>query len=542
MGLGGCVALLLWGIHMVGAAAQRALGGRLRLLLARSLRNRLAAFAAGLGITALLQSSTATALLTTSLVAGGLVDLVPGLAVMLGANVGTTLIVQAASFDVAASYPALLLAGVIAHQRGRRIAVREAGSALVGLGLALLALHLLTDIMRPVESAQSVRDLLHAVTGDPLLNVVLAGLLAWAAHSSVAAVLFIMSLAGSGAVQPDAAVAMVIGANLGSALNPLFAALGSEEPAAKRLAAGNLATRLAGCAVFLPFADRVAPALAWIDMSPARAVADFHVLFNLVLATLFIGLLPVVARTLGALVPDRVAASDPGLPRYLDEAALATPAVALSNASREVLRMADFVEAMLRGSQDGFRHDDRDRLAAVSRMDDTLDRLFGAVQRYLGAIPREALSPAEAQRLADVLAFAINLEHVGDIVDKNLIELARKRIVRSLRLSGEDRERIDAMHARVLDHMQLSVTVLMTGDPAAARRLVEAKEQFRKLERQATERHVAQMRSGLATAIEASALQLDVTRDLKRIDSHIAATAYGLLEQSGQLRTSRLAG
>ncbi len=535
----GEVALLLWGIHMISSGAQRALGSNLRHVLAIGLRSRGRAFLTGIGVTAVLQSSTATALIVTSFAAGGTVDLVPALAVMLGANVGTTLIVQAVSFDISIIYPALIFLGVLAYRRGRRSVVRDIGTAVIGVGLLLLALHLLIDTMRPVETSLALRDLMRAVTADPALNVILAAALSWAAHSSVAAILFVASLAGAGVITPEASLAMVLGANLGSALNPLLEGLGPDR-SKLRLPVGNLINRIVGCALALPAIPYIAPILTDLGETPARLAADFHLAFNLVMAALFIGVLPWIARVLTRLLPDTIATGDPGAPLYLDEAALETPTVAVSNASREVLRMADIVAAMLRGSQEAFHRDDRDKIAAVVRMDDRVDRLYGAIQRYLGAMRHEILNEEEARRVSQILALAINLEHVGDIIDKNLMELASKRITNQLKLPAELLADIDDMHARLLDHLQLAVAVFMFGDVHAARRLVEEKEQFRDIERAATQQHFVHMRSGRPGEVETSALQLDITRDLKRIEAHIAATAYGLLEQSGELRTSRL--
>ncbi len=536
----GEAALLLWGIQMIGSAVQRGFGGGLRTLLLVGLKGRFRAFLAGLSVTALLQSSTATAMLATSFAAGGAVDLTAALAVMLGANVGTTLIVQAVSFDVSAVYPALILVGVVLHRRGRRAATRDGGAALVGLGLVLLSLHLLVATLKPLEASQGLREILHLLTGDAFLCLVLAALLSWAAHSSVAAMLFVMSLAEAGVISPAASIAMVLGANLGSALNPLAGALGGS-PARLRVPVANLANRLIGCALVLPFVAPVAALLAPAGTSPALAAANFHLLFNLAAAALSIGTLPLQAAALRKLFPDQPRTADPGAPLHLDEADLETPTVALANATREVLRMAEAVESMLRGSRDAFRRSDAEAIAAIRRQDDVVDRLFRAIQRYLGAIRQEGLGETEGRRLADTLSLAINLEHVGDIVDRNLMDLAVRRLKHGLTFAPEERAALDDMHERLLDHLRLALAVFMSGDMAAARRLVAEKEKFRDLERAATERHVVRMRAGAQESLDASALQLDVTRDLKRIEAHIAATAYALLERQGGLRSTRLA-
>ena len=287
--LGG-VALLLWGLHMVLSGVLRAFGPDLRRYLGKALRNRFTAFGAGLGLTALLQSSTATGLMTTSLAADGAVSLVPALAIMLGANVGTTLIVQILSFNIAAAAPALFIIGLITFRAGGQSLTRALGRIAIGLGLTLLALHILVDTLAPAEQAPAVRVLLGAITHDPVLCVVIAAALTWAVHSSVAVVLLVMSLAYSNFITAEAALALVLGANLGSAINPLLEGGTSGDPASRRLPLGNLINRLAGILIALPLLPFIARELTALQPDVAKMTAEFHLLFNVVLAAIFIGL------------------------------------------------------------------------------------------------------------------------------------------------------------------------------------------------------------------------------------------------------------
>ena len=269
----GGVALLLWGLHMVHSGILRAFGSDLRHLLSKALGNRFAAFAAGLGLTAVLQSSTATGLMTASFASEGLVGLVPALAIMLGANVGTTLIVQVLTFNVAAAAPVLFLVGLVAFRGGSRTRVRNLGRAAIGLGLILLALHILLDTLAPAEHAPGVRTLLDAITGDPVLCIVIAAALTCAAHSSVATVLLIMSLAYSHFITPAAALALVLGANLGSAINPVIEGTHRGDPASYRLPTGNLLNRLIGIALITPFLRPIADAMIAVLPDPAKMTA-----------------------------------------------------------------------------------------------------------------------------------------------------------------------------------------------------------------------------------------------------------------------------
>jgi phosphate:Na+ symporter len=538
--LAGGIALLLWGLHMVQSGILRAFGADLRRFLGVALKSRFTAILAGLGITALLQSSTATGLMTAAFVGDGLVALVPALAIMLGANVGTTLIVQVFSFDVAWLAPVLLVIGVIAFNRGTRTVIRDLGRVVIGLGLMLLSLHILLDTLAPAENAPAVRALLAAATTMPVLNIIFGAALAWAAHSSVAVVLLVMSLSYSNFITPVAALALVIGANLGSAINPLIEGGGLNNPVARRLPLGNLINRLVGCALVLPLLEPITVAMRTLDSNPVRMLADFHTLFNLALAVLFIGPLPAFARLLEWLVPEPDASTDPSAPIYLDAAAISTPSLALTCAARETLHMGDLIETMLRRSIDALMTDDRRLVIEIERMDNLVDRLHEAIKLYVTKITRESLDEAESRRAMEIIACAINFEHVGDIIDKNLMELATKKIKNRLSFSDSGAAELQAFHRRVLDSLKLAFTVFMSGDVKVARQLVEEKVVIREAERAAAENHLERLRNGLTASVETSSLHLDILRDLKRIYSHICAIAYPVLEATGDLRPSRL--
>jgi phosphate:Na+ symporter len=544
--LAGAVALLLWGVHMVQTGIQRAYGPDLRRLLGTALNHRLAAFLAGLGVTAVLQSSTATGLMVTGFAAGGAVALVPALAVMLGANVGTTLIVQVLSFDVAAVAPALILIGVLLFRRAGATRARDLGRVAIGLGLMLMALHQLVSTITPFEDTTSLRMVLGAITTQPMLDVLVAAALTWAAHSSVAVVLLVMSLAAKGVVPPDAAFALVLGANLGTAVNPVLEGVSGDDPVARRLPVGNLLNRLLGCLLGLVLLDRLGVLMVRLDADPARAVADFHTLFNLVLAVVFLPVLGPFGALLRRLLPARVEAEDPSRPRYLDQAALENPAIALASASREALRMADALEAMLAGAGEVLGTTDRKRIGDVRRLDDVLDRLNRAIRDYLSELDPEALSEADHRRLNEILVFTTNLEAAGDVIDRDVMGHLAKRLKRGLPMPPAEKVEARRLLERLAATARAAAAVFMTEDARAARLLVAEKEAFRDLEASATVAHFAGLRArtgqeGGAEAVEGSALHLDLLREFKRLNSHlVAAAAYPVLEGQGELLASRL--
>lgn len=535
----GAAALLLWGTRMVRTGLLRAYGVGLRRLIRISLSNRFKSFLAGLCVTGILQSSTATALIVASFAGRGLVETAPALAVMLGADLGTTLVAQVLSLDIGWLSPMLILAGVATYLCVQASAYREVGRVAIGLGLMLLALRLILAAAAPLEKAAILRELLGALGDEGLIAVLLAALLSWMAHSSLAIVLLVMSLAGAGVLGLPLACALVLGANIGSTL-PALAATYADGPSARRVAVGNFLFKLVGCLAVLPLVGAAVPLLEQLQASPGRVVVNFHTAFNLGLGAAFILLTNVMAQLTMRLLPDRPVKADPGRPRHLDRSTLDTPGLALACAAREALRMGDLVEAMLRDAFDVFRSGDRRKLARVERKDDVVDRLHEAIKLFVTDVTREPLSPDESRRAAEILLLTTNLEHIGDIIDKSMIELAGKKIRHHLQFSDEGRAELDALYARVSGNLKLALGVFVSGDVTIARRLVEEKVAVREAERQAAESHLGRLRAGRRESIDSSALHLDILRDLKRIHSHLCAVAYPLLDDAGQLHRSRL--
>jgi phosphate:Na+ symporter len=524
---------------MVRTGVMRAYGGDLRRVIGKALRRRMAAFGAGLGVTGILQSSTATALITASFAERGLMATAPALAVMLGADVGTSLVVQALSFRFSWLSPVLVLVGVVTFMVGKSSRQRDLGRAAIGLGLMLLALHSIVDTTAPIRESATLETMLAALAGEPLLAFVVAAALTWLAHSSVAIILLIVSLAAAGLIPLGLALVFTLGANLGGAIPPVLATWRGQV-SARRVTFGNLTFRLIGCLLVLPFVGLLLPELLALDSQPARAVANFHTAFNLALAIVFLPLVGPAARIVEKLLPDQIATEDPGTARYLDQTALGTPPLAIAAAARETLRMGDTLERMLRDTLRVFETDDRNLAAAVSRNDDIVDKLHEAIKLYLTQVSQENMGEQESRRSMEIIAFTTNLEHVGDIIDKNLIELATKKIKNRLRFSEEGSRDIFALYGQVLDNLKLALAVFIAGDVRMARQLLEQKVRFRDLEREAADRHLERLRGGRAESIETSSLHLDILRDLKRINSHLTSVAYPILEQTGELQKSRL--
>jgi phosphate:Na+ symporter len=253
------------------------------------------------------------------------------------------------------------------------------------------------------------------------------------------------------------------------------------------------------------------------------------------MAVIFIGLLDVLAALLKKAFPDRPQETDPSRPRYLDESALATPSLALADAARETLHMGDHVEIMLRKVMAAIMTNDRALVDQVSRMDNSVDSLDEAIKLYVTKLTRGSLDEREGQRAMEIISFAINLEHIGDIIDKNLSELATKKIKRRFQFSPEGAEELSTFHKRTMDSLRIAFGVFMSGDVNEARKLLAEKALLRNAELAATERHLDRLREGRPESIETTSLHLDVLRDLRRIHSHVCSVAYPVLDAAGEL-------
>ena len=539
LGLLAAVALLVWGTHIVRTGLLRVYGANLRRVLAKSVRNRCVALLAGIGVTGLLQSSTATALIVSSFVGQNLISTAAALAIMLGADIGTSAMVQVFSLDLSWLSPAAILIGVVLFLSRQNTAAGQLGRVSIGFGLIILALQLILDIARPLTASAGVQVLFATLSGDAMLDMLLAALITIVAYSSLAVVLLTATLAAAQIIPLEVAIALVLGANLGSGLLAVLTTIGAA-PEARRIPLGNLLFRLIGCVLALPFIGYVIPLLAAFDPAPLRLTVNFHLLFNIALATLGIFAINPVARLTEHLLPSRPRPDDPAKPRHLDAVALDTPALAISCAAREAMRIADVVETMLVGVMDVIQRKDRELSRRLRAMDDTVDKLYTAVKLYLTQISREALEETESRRWTDIISFTINMEQIGDGVERILRDLEDKLIKRGASFSDAGMAEIVELHSRLVANLRLAMSVFLNGELKGAQALIAQKVEFRARELAFAGSHLQRLAWNTPESIETSSLHLDLISEMKRINSHLCSVAYPILESAGVLSPSRL--
>ncbi|MDI1228234.1 MAG: Na/Pi cotransporter family protein [bacterium] len=536
----GGVCLLLWGVGMVSTGLNRAFGTTLRRLISNSTSNRFKAFGTGIVVATLLQSSTAASMIVSSFAARNVITITSAIAVMLGADVGTTLAAQIISFDIKWLVPVLLFAGYVITKVWDESHYKHIGRALVGLALIFISLGVIRDVASPIGQEEGLKVLIEPLATQPILAIVIAALFTWLVHSSLGTVLLFMSFVQAGIIPVGLGLILVLGANIGGAIAPVIMTL-RDIPAGRRVPLGNLMMRGMGAIIFLPFmASIVAPFIAHLDPDPARQLVNFHTFFNIMVAIGFLPFIGPMTKLSEIILPDRAREEDESLPRYLDPTAFTTPPAALACVARETLRVSDVVQRMMRDTLEAFRTNNTHLVQGIRDQEAIVDSLYEAIKNYLARLSSYPLDKHESKRYMQILTFSTNLEHIGDIIDKNLMEMASKKIRNQDNFSRQGFAEISDLHHRVMDNMNLAQNVFMTGDVKMARKLFEEKVVLRNQEMMAAESHFKRLSQGVAETIATSSLHLDILRDLRRINSYVSLIAYPILEEANELKTTRL--
>lgn len=532
----GAVALLLFGLAQVKDGVSRAFGARLRTGLATGTRGGLRSFLSGLVATIALQSSTATALMTASFVERDLIRPRMAQIILLGANVGTAITAWIVATGIEWLSPLLILSGIVLY-RGRSSTRQGGGAALIGIGLMLLSLNLLSLATEPMRASPALAAFISLLDGALPVALLFSAALAFVSSSSLAVVVLILSLASAGLISAELVIVLVLGANLGGAIPPVVATM-SGPVSARRVTFGNLAVRTLGCIIALPLAGYGAEFIQMLPFGPSKLPVDAHLLFNVLLAALAWPFSRPLATLMTRLVPDQ--AEPDTAPKYLDAHELSTPVIALTSATREVLGIGDLIERMLIRVSEAFEGNDSSKLSEIATLEERVDKLQQAVKVYLSKLGREGLSDENARRSIVVIDYAINLEHMGDIIEKGLLEQVSKKISLGLRFSDDGHQELRKLFDLTIDNLRVAQTIFVTRDFNLARQMMETKVEVRRMEKQSAEHHLERLRDGRADSLQTSSLHLDMLRDLKRINAHIVSVAHPILDESGLLIESRV--
>lgn len=530
--IAGAVTLLFWATRMVRTGMERSQKAVLDRLLSQGRRGHLKAAALGSLVAILLQSSTAVALLAAGFAASGKLTLSVGLATLLGADLGSAIVVQLLSLNPSWMMPVLMIAGGAMFFRGRNRDVRQAGRIVMGIALILISLRLIGEATIPLREAPVLPEIVAYLAGDPFSALLLAALFTWLIHSSVAFILLVATFAAQGLVPFELGASLVLGANLGSGIIAFMLTRGGST-AAKRMTLGNFMFRAALALVTL--------GLLWFSHVPgqylgpdaAHQIVNFHLLFNAVLLLIALPLAGPMSKLTERLVRSAPKANTNLVsPIRLDDRLIDSPTLALASAKRELLRMAEIVERMLKPVMELYETADPDKIREIKQLEQAVNAAQSDIKLYLSRIRYPEPDGDEALRGQELAQFAINLEYVGDAVVKTLVKLAESRSDQKVKFSPAGWRELNDLHLRVVDNLHLALNVLMSEDRASAELLLAQKASLGHAGRVSAAEHLGRLRDGAQQSIATSNIHLETIRALKTINSLIASVGYSVIEQA----------
>ncbi len=521
LNVAGGVCLLLWGSYTVRMAVEKAYARRIGAWVSGATGSRPRAFITGVFSAAALQSATAAILLTTSLVSGGLLPLATAVTVILGADVGSAIAVRVLYLDLSFLPPALLCVSLALHRLSANWRHQQLGRIFFGLGLILLSLQLLRQSVAPLADSPPAA-LMSALDALPLIALALSMLFTWAAHSSVVVVLIIASLADAGMPGAPLFVFAVVGANIGSGLIALFLVNRRHADSYCAVLANFLMRAALGLAALL-FSGWIAARPDLLGATAGARVINAHLLFNFVLALLFVPLGGRVARLAGWIIAARnpeagalqAGSIAPGA--GLDPALIRKPKRALSCARREAFRLADDAEALFGGALAMFEATDRSTIRQVAARDARINARHKAIQRYLAEVRRHVRAPNDEAMLDQILRFSTTMEDIGDVVSHNLARLAIKRLDRGVEFSTAGQEELHSLHAEALKVIRLDITNFAANDELSRKALDRQISSAVELGRDSVARHRRRLSERKTRSIGTSSIHQDTVRDLLQV-------------------------
>ncbi|HXC61289.1 MAG TPA: Na/Pi cotransporter family protein [Nitrospiria bacterium] len=526
--LGG-TCLLLYGLQLSGQGLQGVAGTRLRTIINAVTQHRFLGVGAGAVVTTLFQSSSATTVMLVGFASAGLITLDQTIALILGADIGTTLTVQLLAFQIFSGSLLLIGIGFLLSFLGKQPGTKSLGQAILGFGMIFLALKILTDGTEPLKTSELARQLLSGFAEEPVWGMVFAAIFTAMTTSSTATIGIALAFGHQGLLPLSGAIPIILGANIGTCATALISSLGAKAEA-KRVAWAHTLFKVIGVLLIYPFLKPFEALVVHTAQDPLRQIANAHTLFNLGIAILFLPFASPLARLVTRMIPEKPMGEDPSQPKYLDPHVLDSPSLALGQATREALRMSDIVQEMLIETIRVFKENNQSLLEGIEKSENWVDQLNRQIKLYLTKLSEHVLTAEQSQREFALLTMINDLENIGDIIDKNLLDLARKKIYKGLRFSDKGLEEIVELHQLVLKNFQLVISAFTAQDVTLAQQVIKEKIAIHQKEREFKQAHIHRLHQGLPETIETSAIHLDVLTSLKRINSHVTGMAYPIVE------------
>lgn len=529
MQLFGGLALFLFGMDQMAEALKAVAGERMKIILARLTTNRFMGAMTGAFVTAVIQSSSVTTVLVVGFITAGLMSMSQSIGVIMGANIGTTITAQIVAFKITKAALLMVAVGFGMLSFSKQEKIRQYGAMLMGLGMIFFGMSVMSDAMAPLRSYQPFLDLMVRME-NPLIGILIAALFTALVQSSSATTGIVIVMATQGFISLPAGIALAFGANIGTCVTALLAAIGKPREA-MRAALVHVLFNVFGVLVWLGFIGYLAQLVTWL--SPAhteltgmqrlaadtpRQIANAHTVFNIANTLLFIGLAGQFARLVEWLVPDKPLEEVlVARPKYLDDELLDTPSLALERVRMEIGHMGDRVKAMLQGIMPAILSGDQVALKQIAVIDDEVDVLHRAIIAYLGRISRKSLTEEQTQQFINLMAAVNDLENIGDIIETDLVHLGNQRIRQGVSISNATREVLSRLHEVVSSTASLATTAVVEQDQASAEEVVSMKADINRLMTSAALHQARRLVAEEPNRLSAYTVEMDIIEKLKRI-------------------------
>ncbi|MCP4682009.1 MAG: Na/Pi cotransporter family protein, partial [Desulfobacterales bacterium] len=527
------ILIFVYGILKASRRLENIVSFRLRNFLITATKSRLRPLMGGFGLTLLTQSSSATSVIVITLVSSGLVALPAALIMILGAGVGATLTVQLIAFDIYDWSIVICGLGICIRLFARSGRGKNFGEGLFYFALIFLGMQIMSTALAPLKDSPLSGQILGNLLTSPFAGIFLATIFTALIQTSAATLGIVISLVMAGVINMETALSLALGANIGTCVTAVISSLGGNT-VSRHVAYGFVLIKIAGVIIIFPFISMIAGWLPELAQSPARQVAHFHTIFNLFLLV-FVPVSGYIASLLEKLMPARLLGPEEFGPKYLDSKALISPGMALAHAHREVIRMADIVETMLRQSIKAFEGADQDCIEKIEKSEGEVDILNREIKRYLTQVSQANITPEQSQREMALITFTVNLEHIADIIETGLMGKARKRLLKGVEFSREGRKDIEDFHWIVLNNFNTALGAFVENDFNLARQVQDEKHKSAELEWELRQAHInrlhdSQAQKELSATIDISSLYMDILRDLQLINAFISNIIYPIIE------------
>lgn len=526
--LGG-LALFLFGIEQMANALKAVAGKRMKNILAQLTANRFMGAITGAFITAIIQSSSVTTVLVVGFISAGLLSLAQSVCIIMGANIGTTITAQIIAFKITEASMLMIALGFGMLFFIKQEKIKLYGSIIMGLGMLFFGMTIMSDAMKPLQNYPPFLDLMVEM-GNPLVSILIAAAFTALVQSSSATTGIIIVMATQGFITLPTGIALAFGTNIGTCITAALASIGKPREAV-RAAMIHILFNIFGVLLWVGFIDQLAQFVSWISPSyemltgaaklaaeTPRQIANAHTLFNIANTLIFIGFTSQFARLVEWLIPDKpIEESRSIASKFLDEALISTPSLALDRTRLEIGKMGQQAQKMLMQIMPAIFTGNRDSLNQIAAMDDAIDITHGQVITYLGQISKQPLTDTQTQEFTTFMGAANNLENIADIIESDLVELGHKRLDEDVIISKQTQEVLINLHEKVSEAMDLAIQAVIEGDQEAAQQVIVMKSKINRLADAAALYEAKRLIAEEPNRLQAYTIEMDTIEKLKRI-------------------------